>query len=356
MLRLPDHWVWDSWLAIDRGLYHLFFLRASRALHDPDRRHLRAAVGHAVSADLRSWELLPDALVRADAPTWDDQAVWTGSVVQGGGQWYLFYTGVTRMRGASLQRIGLAVSDDLLTWHRVGPQPLLQADPRWYDCLDVHPGVSESWRDPFVFPDPDGDGWHMVITARARTRSSPWRGVIGHARSHDLLEWEVQPPLTEPTGFADLEVPQVQFVDGKALLIFSGRRVFPGRRVLPGRQGFTDWQGSTERQRGTAVDGLTDQSQAGTWNVLGGRTTDGWDTASATQFAHPSLYGGRLVRDRDGDWCLLGFRHTENGVFYGEILDPIPVNWVDGRLVENRLDEDRLVAAPLTAHRPAVGG
>ena len=32
--RLADHWVWDSWLIEDGVDYHLFFLRASRALHD----------------------------------------------------------------------------------------------------------------------------------------------------------------------------------------------------------------------------------------------------------------------------------------------------------------------------------
>jgi len=47
MLRLADHWVWDSWLAVAGAEYHLFFLRASRALHDPERRHLltNAVVG-----------------------------------------------------------------------------------------------------------------------------------------------------------------------------------------------------------------------------------------------------------------------------------------------------------------------
>ena len=37
MFRLPDSWVWDFWLAKDQDTYHLFFLYASRALHDPDR-------------------------------------------------------------------------------------------------------------------------------------------------------------------------------------------------------------------------------------------------------------------------------------------------------------------------------
>ena len=49
---LPGSWVWDFWFADDGEQYHLFFLYASRALHDPDARHYRASIGHAVSTDL----------------------------------------------------------------------------------------------------------------------------------------------------------------------------------------------------------------------------------------------------------------------------------------------------------------
>jgi beta-fructofuranosidase len=82
MLRLADAWTWDFWLAKDGDAYHVFFLRASRALSDPHRRHWRAGIGHAVSHDLRNWTLLPDALVHADPPAFDDLATWTGSVVR----------------------------------------------------------------------------------------------------------------------------------------------------------------------------------------------------------------------------------------------------------------------------------
>ena len=77
-LTLPDHWMWDHWIVDDGERYHLFFLRASRALHDPERRHMNASMGHAVSADARGWELLPDALVHSDGPSFDDKAIWTG--------------------------------------------------------------------------------------------------------------------------------------------------------------------------------------------------------------------------------------------------------------------------------------
>jgi beta-fructofuranosidase len=321
MLRLPDHWVWDSWLAQDAGTFHLFFLRASRALVRPERRHIRAAVGHAVSADLRSWRLMPDALVHTERPAFDQHAVWTGSVIRGDdGRWYQFFTGVTRVDAAPIQRIGLAISDDLIAWRRASSRPIVRAVPRWYDCIGGEFGVSEAWRDPYVFADPGGDGWHMLITARAPGGHSPWRAVIGHARSADLLHWQVEPPLTEPGVFHDMEVAQVQFIDGQAVLVFS----CPPAGVAPER-----------RRPGPG---------GATWTIATDSLERGWAVDDAVAFAHPSLYSGRLVRDVDGEWSLIGFRNIERGRFYGEILDPVPVAWKDGRLVPS---QRRVVAESL---------
>lgn len=60
------------------------------------------------------------------------------------------------------------------------------------------------------------------ITARACEGEVDDRGVIGHARSTDLLHWEIEPPLSKPgSGFGDLEVPQIKVIDGKPVLLFS---------------------------------------------------------------------------------------------------------------------------------------
>ena len=152
MLRLPDSWAWDAWYVQDEDTYHAFFLYASRALHDPERRHERASVGHAVSTDLRTWERVEDALVRGMPGEFVDVATWTGSVVRGDdGRWHLFYTGVTRGPGESLtQRVGLATSDDLHSWHRHSANPVLRPDPLLYG--------DEHWRDPWVMRDPDDRG------------------------------------------------------------------------------------------------------------------------------------------------------------------------------------------------------
>ncbi|MCW4353808.1 glycoside hydrolase family 68 protein [Hoyosella sp. YIM 151337] len=309
MLRLPDHWVWDSWYAHDGNQHHAFFLRASRALIDPERRHLRASIGHATSADLHTWTLQPDALVHADAPAWDDMATWTGSVIKAAnGTWHMFYTGISRAENGLIQRIGLATSDDLITWHRQGDTPLVEADARWYEKYDGTAWFDEAWRDPFVFADPDGDGWHMLITARAREGAPEERGVIGHARSADLRTWEVQPPLSKPDGFGQLEVPQVAVIDGQPLLIFCCHPPQLAPR-------------------------LREPKPAGSmWAVPADSITGPFDIGLATPFKHNSLYAARLVETGSG-WQLIGFRDTENDRFIGELTDPIPVIIRDGGLV-----------------------
>jgi beta-fructofuranosidase len=104
-----------------------------------------------------------------------------------------------------VRRIGLATSTDLLTWRRHSGSPVLEADQRWYERLGDSTWRDEAGRDPWVFPDPDGDGWHMLLTARAKESPVDDRGVIGHARSADLVRWEAQPPLTPPgCGFGQL--------------------------------------------------------------------------------------------------------------------------------------------------------
>ena len=54
--------------------------------------------------------------------------------------------------------LGLAVSDELATWRRVGTAPHVGIDPRWYTTLTGDDTASETWRDPLVLRDPGGDG------------------------------------------------------------------------------------------------------------------------------------------------------------------------------------------------------
>ncbi len=309
--------MWDFWLVDDGEQYHLFFLYASRALRDPHARHFRASVGHAVSTDLTSWERVVDALVRSDAPAFDDCATWTGAVVRHpDGRWFMFYTGVTLEPAprANIQSIGYAVSSDLYVWDKA-PGPVLSADPRWYEKYADGQWREEAFRDPWVLPDPDGDGWHMLITARANHGDAYDRGVVGHAWSADLEHWELRPPLTEPgQGFGQLEVPQPFVVDGRQVLLFN---------CLIG-----------DMPEAAGAGGAT----GGVWIADAKSPLGPYDIAGARVIDDPSLYVGKFITDREtGETRFLAFVHDRDGAFVGEITDPYGVSW----------EGDRLAFAPL---------
>jgi beta-fructofuranosidase len=331
VFRLPEAWVWDFWLVDDGSDYHLFFLYASRALRDPDARHLRASIGHAVSSDLVTWERVTDALVHGEPGDFDDTATWTGSTVRHpDGRWFMFYTGASRAPGpgANIQTIGYAVSADLMTWDKA-PGPVLEADPRWYEKFVPGPdGLwhDEAFRDPWVLPDPDGNGWHMLITARANRgpQADPTdtvdRGVVGHAWSPDLVHWELRPPLTAPgTGFGQLEVLQTAVVDGRQVLLFN---------CTAGDM--------TAAARATGTTG-------GVWVTEVSSPLGPYDLAAAQQLTDDRLYVGKFVADRDtGETQFLAFVNWVDGRFVGEITDPVVATW----------DGDRVVLSPSAGAQP----
>lgn len=302
-LRLADRWIWDFWFAEEGGLVHVFYLQAPRSLGDPDLRHRQARVGHAVSSDLVAWDVLPDPLATGPTGAFDDLATWTGSVIRGPDAWYLLYTGLSSRDDGRVQRIGVATSTDLIRFHRAGDEPVLEADPRWYEIDGSGPHGAVAWRDPYVIADPGGSGFHAVLTARRSTGPSATRGVIGHAVSHDLRTWQVRPPLASPAGFGEMEVPQVVSIDDASLLVFctSDAHVSPARRATAGGP-----------------------VPSGTYVCRGPGPLGPFDVPEDTPLSPITrLYAGKLIR-RGDRWFLMGFVDQVDGRFVGELADPIP--------------------------------
>jgi beta-fructofuranosidase len=305
-LRLTDQWVWDSWFASDGDALHLFYLKAPRALRDPDLRHDHTSVGHAVTTDLERWEILPDALRVGPPGAWDDRAIWSGSVIRAPDGWQLFYTGRTDADGGWTERIGRAASDDLIHWRRLDDGPILDADPRWYeaDRRGERPWHELCWRDPFIVADPQGDGWHALITARSAAGEPSSRGVIGHATSPDLACWTVGPPIASPRGFGHLEVPEVLEHDGQTYLVWCTQREFTG----------------TERLTGPHADRV----RTGTFIVRTPSLLGPFDLPTTTPIEpYSKSYAGRLVPFA-ARWWFIGFIDRVDGTFVGELHDPEP--------------------------------
>lgn len=319
---LPDVWTWDMWFADDGTEYHVFYLKASRALGDPNRRHFHVTIGHAISDDLRNWREVPDALIVSDEPAFDDYTTWTGSVVRDDdGAWRMFYTGTSRSETGVVQRIGAASSPDLYSWTK-RDGAVTEADPRWYEKFGSGQWFDEAWRDPWVYR--DTNEWHMLITARANTGDADNRGVIGHATSTDLDTWTVQPPLSSSgAGFGQLEVPQLATIDERQVLIFSC---------------LTNEMSSVRR-----IDG-----GGGVWAVTIDDPNGPFPIDRAVRLTDESLYAGRLIQHRSGQWFLFAFCHVDaDGEFVGALSDPIPVSWgSDGdlRVTDGRFDHLRTQA------------
>lgn len=319
-LRLDHKWVWDFWLAQDGPDYHLFYLQADRSLKVEKLRHWHVSVGHAISQDLKSWAILPDALHPTQWATnrdaWDDYTTWTGSIIQHDDLWYMFYTGGRRFEHGMVQRVGLATSKDLTHWEKYHDNPLIEPDPERYEVLKNMQWHDVAWRDPFVFKDDTTDEFHAYITGRVNYGDPSGRGVIAHAKSSNLIEWEVLEPITEPGEFGQLEVPQLVKIGSLYYLVYCNIAQHHSHDRL----------NRLEKPPMTGTHYYVSESPFGPFRML----TNEYFAADVQE----SLYAGKLIQDPDGKWCFIAFRNNdENGEFVGEIIDPIPVSVEeDGRL------------------------
>ena len=285
--------------------FHIFHLQAPRKTSNANERHFLASIGHAVSPDLVNWQEIGTALEKSVPGGWDDVATWTGSLIQDpkSKKFFLFYTGVHKSGGGYVQAIGLATSDDLMTFKKYGNTPIASADPRFYNCQEI--GASDTdFRDPWVFYDQRDQKWHMLITAISKNDPNiKTRGIVGHATSNDLFNWNVEEPLSNSSGFGQTEVLQVVEEGGKYIGIFCcGGDLVDSGVSKPAR--FT----------------------GGTYSVPMDSPTGPFHFDQADIFNAPYLYAGRIIRDRKGQLNLIGFTNADSDSDAPcVIVDPIPV-------------------------------
>ncbi len=306
-LKVRDKWVWDFWFAQDGADYHIYYLQAPKSLKHEHLRHWHVNIGHAVSQDLTKWQILPDALAPSnEKDTWDNYTTWTGSIIQHAGTWYMFYTGSNREEEGKYQRIGLATSTDLVNWQKFGGKPLIEPDPQWYETYDPALWIDQAWRDPWVFFH-EGK-FHAYITARSNTGEKHSRGVVGHAISVNLLNWELSEPIIPSGEFAYLEVPQLVDIQNRWYLLFSvshnlyskTRRARAGVKPETGTHYFV-----ADHPLGP-FESLSDEFLMG-------------DTIG-------SKYSGKIIRNPQGEWVLMAFHNFgQEKQFIGELSNPMPI-------------------------------
>jgi beta-fructofuranosidase len=218
-----NKYIWDFWFAWDHSQQlHLFYLQASQldCRFNPDARHDRASVGHAILTDWGWQEICPDqpALTRStERDAWDDLAIWTGSIIQSplADRYYLFYTSRrkadvptwTPHEWQRPQNIGVATSRDLQHWQRE-PNNLVIPNPGLKGEFD---GVN--WRDPYVIYHAEDHLFYAFICAHTAGNQDAG-GIVAYVTSPDLVHWTSAPQvLLTSRDFYQMEVPQIFWRD-----------------------------------------------------------------------------------------------------------------------------------------------
>ena len=309
MLSLPDKWVWDFWFAQDEDDYHIFYLQAPKKLKIEQYRHHNASIGHAVSRNLIDWKILPDALTRSTNGSWDDLATWTGSTIKHESLWYMFYTGVNRAEDGLIQRIGLAISEDLINWKKHPKNPIIEADKKYYELFDSSSWKDQAWRDPWVFK--FNGSFHAFITARVNYGPLDERGVVAHAESNDLINWNIKLPVTKPGEFGQLEIPQLIHAEDKYYLLFNTYSVNHSSQRLK----------RTNMEPVTGAHYLVSDEPFGNYKYVTDKFIFGDKMGT--------FYNGRMIQLKDGIWRMIACRNfSDDGEFVGIITDPFEVQFI----------------------------
>ena len=197
------------------GTYHLFHLVL------PNHSY----IAHAVSYDGIHWRRVKNALFIGEPGAWDDNMLWTMHVSEDpdkAGAYRMFYTGLTSGEWGRVQRVGLAVSDNLFDWHKVnsGKYPLSISKEHYESRLDVGRHWV-SFRDPFFYRD-DGRRW---LLAAGRVKHGPvvHRGCVALAEEVARDRFEFKAPLYFPGRYDDIETPSLVKIKDMYYLIGSIR-------------------------------------------------------------------------------------------------------------------------------------
>jgi beta-fructofuranosidase len=214
LYRPPDPTLrlWDTWIYRDNDTVHLFHLQGREG--DVGC----TSIGHATTQDWVHWETLPPVLAQGHGTAWDAGPLMTGMVVRHEDRYYQFYGAMIDR----VQRIGVAVSDDLVHWTKVGDSPILEAGGPWYETDPAQAlNYETAWRDPYVFYHAPDDCYYATICARAAHHGDTGGGCIAVARSENLLDWSLLPPAYVSDAHVCLEVPEYFALGGKHYLTYT---------------------------------------------------------------------------------------------------------------------------------------
>lgn len=262
-------------------------------------------LGHAVSTDLIHWEPRPD-IVLQEPGAWDGGPILTGMVFPFDGRFAMSYGSVVD----GVERIGMLLSDDLETWTKHPRNPVLLPAPPYETDLNQMALPSVAWRDAFIEWNEETGFYEALVSARVPQGEMMTRGCVARARSKDLVHWEHLPPLAAPMRWQDMEVPERFFLDGHYYLIFS-----------------------TAHSKGPDLDTPSRRNCSGTWYIVSSKRDHGYEVPE-----DPLILGSG-----EGNWdCYVGrfLRFGEDPLIYYHQCGPRPALSTPKKI--NKLADGRL--------------
>ncbi len=219
--------VWDAMLFKDEDCYRLLYLQGdSKAFPS----WIVGEMAMAVSKDLKNWQYQNMVLEPNPDSNWEDGRILAGSLYKENNIYYLFYS-VASSQDLLEERIGLATSEDCITWNR-RENPLLEQDKQFYgsySSLFEKSAKQTPLRDPYVVKDPESGKYYMFFTTSFREGNFPYKGCIGLAvADHIDGNYQLLPPValpllegTKESIFVEMERPQIIYRNGKYNLFCS---------------------------------------------------------------------------------------------------------------------------------------
>ena len=222
-LRLPDKWVWDFWLARRR--------RRPPHLLPPGARGRSATRRCAITTPRSatpSPATSPLAVLAGRAPSRAAREAGTTSPPGRAARSSTTAAGTCSTPASAtaseglVQRIGLAVSDDLVHWDEAPGEPGARGRRPLVRPARPGPLARPVLARPVALSATGGRVVPRLITARSpdglARRRRAWSPTPARATSS---HWEVLPPLTRPGEFAQVEAPQLVRVDGRFDILVS---------------------------------------------------------------------------------------------------------------------------------------
>ena len=190
----------DPWIVRDQERYRMWFT----LVLNPFTPEQTIGIAHAESDDGLMWTTTGRHVLAPNPDGWDSVGIETACVVrrpQGG--WFLYYTAPLPPEGGHHMAIGLATSDDGMTWSRHGTAPLLVGENDWELPFQDGPGEPKvgGILEPCVHFDPQTNTFRMWYAGLGKRGGEFAKYRIGYAESADGITWHRDAePVFEPSA------------------------------------------------------------------------------------------------------------------------------------------------------------